>query len=133
VDTWCSTQIGNDADLFSNSKFQLVDHALQPELLLSPVPFLPLSARGACQFLPKTNKVKKKPRKHLRSELGIGSNDRLVLVCTADWQHSDFNDNDGNRLRDMVPNLVGYYLSMTCSKLEVTTLGCLRSRIKFLI
>src|SRR5207253_11281194 len=77
---------------------------------LVPVPINRPNAAGAdCSLPPQTELTRTKRRQH-RRHFGIRDAERIVLFCTAKWQHGHYlKDPDGQRLAAAVPPLLWRY------------------------
>jgi hypothetical protein len=124
IDTWNSACSSEDMDLFI-STFDRSDPLWPTVVPICPVPFL--APDGAGRFyrsLPDCADVNQAARQQLRADLGVGEQDRIVIFCTAEWQHLEDSSrrrgmrssyerewSDGRRLATSLPSLLADYLS----------------------
>lgn len=124
VDTWNSAVAGPVMDRFGAEELDAeawID--LIPNRLM-PVPFLNSDAGpGACRFFPESRPPASAVRRHIRREFGIGAGEKLVLFCTAAWQHGPYPNPDGERMAAAVPRLVSEYLSELGPKVHLVHVG----------
>jgi len=128
IDTWDSESTGTKIDIFGKKTW--VAPSL-PRLMqrIVPVPFaLPSpKRRGLYCNMPPSVHPNKAQVKHLKHSLGLTASTKLILLSTAVWQQTEYNDN-GNRLAARIPELLDYYLSTLDPRVHVLHIGPRRIR-----
>ncbi|MEY9748894.1 hypothetical protein ABIF65_008268 [Bradyrhizobium japonicum] len=77
---------------------------------LRPCPLLHPDARpGVCRFMSPPIRITRAVRRQVRTELGLASDDAIILFCTAKWQQTRYDDFDGDRCAAFVPLLLAHY------------------------
>jgi hypothetical protein len=86
IDTWDSTKCGDHIDLFTNGFDQVVPR-LPKAMSICPVPFAaPHKDSKFYESLP-MRVSRENGRSSARSALGLPESAKVVLFCTAEWQH----------------------------------------------
>ncbi len=126
VDTWSSSESGKFMDWFANEQRPVpVDWLPSQTPALAPVPFVrPEGIRGACQFLPARPPSPPQDKK-VRQQLGIPAGHRVVLLCTAYWQHANYigYNVDGARMAKQVPRLLAHYFAQLGPRVHLIHVG----------
>lgn len=109
IDTWSQVETGKTIDIFGKPRWQMPSWPRNFGLRVTPVPFAnPLNA-GAAYYssLPTDIEFAKKIRRHVRRTLGVTDSSKLVLLCTAEWQHANYPSAAATRLQAAVPRVLG--------------------------
>ena len=123
VDTWGQSGRRDPIDVFFNKHIEVRDW-ISTLPTLTPCPFLtPSSKVGDCGFLPKPTSLSKAAKRHVRENLGLGTEDVAILFCTASWQQSIYNDIDGERTADRFPSLLAQYFGKLPSNIHLVHVG----------
>jgi hypothetical protein len=124
VDTWDGLRTGSMIDLFAGESLEVATWSDLVPRRLRPVPFLsPLCGPGACQYLPSPARAARHVREHVRREFGVGAKQRIILFCTAAWQHIKYDNVDGERLAAQLPLLVANYLALLGDSVHLVHIG----------
>jgi len=123
VDTWDGATAGSRVDLFFEGGLHAEAWVEELSARIHPVPFLRPTSRHACQFLPKRVEARSHVRRHVRREMGIGAGEKLVLFCTAAWQHAAYDSEDGQRIAQQVPVLLASLIAATEREIHVAHVG----------
>ena len=108
VDTWDGALTGTNVDLFGQRSLEVAAWLKEVPHRLRPVPFLDPARPGACRFMPDRPPVPAQVRRDLRRTWAVVDNQKVVLFCTAAWQHTAY-PGDGGRLARQVPLLLAQY------------------------
>src|SRR5262249_13780950 len=113
IDTWSSDEADNVVDTFSETRKSGRRGLAAKIRRLLPVPLVRIGdAPGVCSFMPAAAPpLSKRSRAALRQSMGIAPGQRLVLFCTAKWQHVHYESAAGRRLAASVPALLASYLA----------------------
>jgi hypothetical protein len=91
---------------------------------ISPVP-ITFPEGGLRQYhyssLPQPYLMTKKQRTHIRTGLGIGSQHKAIVFCTAEWQHAKVRRNEA--LRKIVPPLITRYIKNVGNSVHLIHVG----------
>jgi hypothetical protein len=114
IDTWDLQRSGTAIDVFGGERRHFKDWIGLLDYRLIPVPIArpdgnPDGPYYCC--LPEPMELSQKIRRHIRRDFGIGENERAILFCTSNWQHSLFSNENANRLAQFLPSLLGIYLN----------------------
>lgn len=141
LDAWDLAAAGPRFDLGPESISVLAEaQAIEPARRLVPVPFASPGAEGAYRALPAVGPLHPLERELLRADLGIAAKERLVLLCTARWQHEESQDHPDRRRRcRAVPAICDAHLSRLGPRVRVLHIGpapieapCLGARYRHL-
>ncbi len=123
IDTWDSSKSPEQIDVFSDSAQPVITWPRQVKSIC-PVPFLsPHTTNGAYRSLPEKIPITARTRQDLRHSLGLGDTARVVLFCTAEWQHLQYESEAAIRLAAMLPVLVADYLATMGSSVHLVHVG----------
>jgi len=124
MDTWCFAESGPAIDIFVGKTKPNSSWIEELPYRLAPVPFIrPKGVAGACSLLPEPIKLTRRVREHIRDGLGLSGTNKAVLLCTANWQQAAYNDDNGQRIADAVPQLIGQYLQSLGSSVHLIHVG----------
>ncbi|MDQ4142993.1 MAG: DUF6365 family protein [Actinomycetota bacterium] len=95
---------------------------------LRPVPLCHLTDEASTKAYPFSlrtggERVSRRTRNHLRTVLGLGSDDRLVMLTLASWQKPEHGNPDGLRIARGVQELLFHYLSQLPANVYVVAVG----------
>jgi hypothetical protein len=122
IDTWDSTRSG-DIDVFVNS-IQAIQRWSIGVNTICPAPFLgPDATTTVYGSVPDKVLLSKKERKSLRGTLGISEDAKIVLMCSAEWQHAHYESDAANRLAVSLPRLMADYLSRIGQEVHLVHIG----------
>jgi hypothetical protein len=124
IDTWDIKQTGTIMDFVGNQNRQFKDWTYLIDYLLTPVPIAKADSNAnyySC--LPEPIVIPKKVNRHIRRDLGISEHDKIVLFCSAEWQHAPFKTEESNQLRDRFPNLLSSYFQQLGSQVILVHVG----------
>jgi hypothetical protein len=100
LDAWDLAAAGPRFDLGPESiSIETEAQQIDPGRRLVPVPFARPGAQGAYRALPAASPLHPVEREIVRADLGIAAQERLVLLCTARWQHEESQDHPDRRRR----------------------------------
>jgi hypothetical protein len=126
VDHWSWSESGKTWDVFATKHKEVPLDWLPCHIpALVPVPFVrPQGIPGACQYLPARPPSGLRDTK-VREQMGIPARDRVVLLCTAHWQHADYTgfDVDGARMTERVPELVAHHFCQLGPRVHLIHVG----------
>jgi hypothetical protein len=112
------------ADVFLDQEWEMGPLTSIPKGRIAPVPYISAQDPDAYNALPIPVQVDEERRKEIRSELGISSSEKLILMVSANWQSaSTWDDFHGRRISIYVPNLLTYYLSRVDANVRVVHVG----------
>ncbi|MCY1014427.1 DUF6365 family protein [Pyxidicoccus sp. MSG2] len=124
IDTWDQATTGATMDLFLGEPQALDLGLARASRPLLPVPILHSAPRpGAYDCMPEPVRLTRRVRTHLRDNLGIGDSERLVLLCTATWQHMRYRSRHGNRMAAALPLLLAEYVSRLGPSVHLVHVG----------
>lgn len=123
MDTWNFEESGTGVDIFIGKTKPVSNWIAELPFRLAPVPFVRPQAKGACSFLPAPVRLPQRIREHVRAGFGLSAHDRAVLICTANWQQTLYNDDNGQRMAGAVPPLLGRYLAEFGPSVHVIHIG----------
>ncbi len=120
LDVWDFQQTGYAIDVYGGQRrtlgrgheqewsrqFQAIPYKLKPAPIVAPTPF----CDSFCN-LPPDECYKREDRHSARNSLGISATDKIVLFCTAQWQHATYDSDTATRLAVSLPALIADYLS----------------------
>jgi len=122
IDTWDSSRPG-DIDVFVNS-IQPIHRWSIGVNSVCPAPFLgPDATTTVYGSVPDKVLLSERERKRLRGTLGIGENTKVVLFCSAEWQHAHYESDAANRLAVSLPRLMADYLSRIGEEVHLVHVG----------
>jgi hypothetical protein len=129
LDIWDTALTGVEPDIFGHPTPHATEHAwiggLDRTDRLCPVPILwPRSGAGShfC-YLPESIRPASAARGEVRARLGIGPGEKMVLFCTAAWQHLPYASAAGRRMSSSMPRLVAQYIQRAGSDVHLVHLG----------
>lgn len=124
IDTWEQALTRASMDLFLSEPQELDLRLASLSKPLLPVPVLQSTPRrGAYSCMPGPVRIPRRVRTHLRENLGIGDSERIVLLCTAAWQHMRYRSRDGNRMAASLPLLLAEYVSRLGPSVHLVHVG----------
>lgn len=107
IDTWDMRRTGVEIDLFGSDCRVISDWFERLDVVLTPAPMAPVEPNGTVyQCLPRVPVVPESAVRDLRGSLGVTEGDRLVLTCSAGWQHARYRSEHGKRLARSFPELM---------------------------
>jgi hypothetical protein len=122
IDTWNSSRPG-DIDVFVNSIQQIQRWSIELNTIC-PAPFLgPDATTTVYGSVPDKVLLSKKERRLLRGTLGISENSKVVLFCSAEWQHAHYESDAANRVAVSLPRLMAHYLSRIGEEVHLVHIG----------
>ncbi|QUL37959.1 DUF6365 family protein [Erythrobacter sp. JK5] len=123
IDTWCSARAGHVIDLYGTTRRPFPDWRPDFAGRLEPVP-MGTGSSDAVPFsvVPEPLKLARKVRRHIRRDLNADDR-RIVLVCTAGWQHAHYEDESARRLQQALPRLIGLQLRAFGSDVALVHVG----------
>ena len=124
IDTWDYSCTGRDVDMFCGKVKEMTpwDERLINRMI--PVPIARIDQRnGVYANLPEPLHLPRKVRNHVRENLGITSNNRVVFYCTASWQQTIYDDAHGERIAAKVPLLLASYLERLGETVHLVHVG----------
>jgi hypothetical protein len=132
LDIWDSRQTGFAIDLFIDGSRQLGPGSIRERseefgaipYKLKPVPIIApgASSEEFCN-LPTAWNFSPENRECWRNGLGLKKTSRVVLLCTAGWQHATYESDAANRIITLLPALVGDYLSRLGEDVHLVHVG----------
>jgi hypothetical protein len=123
VDTWDHACRSSEIDIFLGKKLVARDW-IDALPRLRPCPILqPSDSPGTCSFLPTPASLSKSVRKHVRESLGLSERDVAVLFCTANWQQSVYDDDNGQRTSQSFAALLANYFSELAAHVHLIHVG----------
>lgn len=124
IDTWDLQRSGTEIDVFGSERRVFQDWSAYLDYRLIPAPIAkPYSDAAYYCCLPEPINVPKKVSQHVRRDLGISPDERLVLFCTAAWQHASFNSEHANRLARLLPHLISQYIEQLGPQVHLVHVG----------
>jgi Family of unknown function (DUF6365) len=118
IDTWNHLETGTSVDLVDGSKWSIPAWSSAITHSIVPVPFNRPTAKNACSFLPALRKLPRRVREHVRKDLGLSQEDRLMVMCSSEWQ-SNPRIVAGQRLGTAVPLLLCRYFDILGSRFHL--------------
>ncbi len=124
LDTWHFGESGNRIDLYLDKSTEISPWVAKLKHRLIPVPIArPIAQPGMYSNLPPPVVIGREVRNQLRVNLGLGSSDRSVLFCTANWQQAPYPNDHAKRLGDGVPLLLAQYLNQIGTQTHMVHVG----------
>src|ERR1051325_4878876 len=91
IDTWGFEGRNADVDIIDYGLKSVDEWPIKNSRPLAPVPFAaPGHSKLAFNSLPRQEKISRRSKQHVRSNMGISDSEKLVLFCTSPWQHARF-------------------------------------------
>jgi len=111
IDIWELAGTSFEVDVFCGKRMAVDKHLLDYPAWLRPVPLCHVSAGDEPRAFPfqlgvGDERVSRRTRAHLREVFAIPPEGRLLLLALASWQLPNYNDDNGNRVASVVPDLV---------------------------
>jgi uncharacterized protein DUF6365 len=111
VDIWEWAETPFEVDVFCGKQMTVDKHLLDYPAWLRPVPLCHLDADDEPRAFPfrlgeGDERVSRRTRTHLREVLGVPPQGRLLLLALATWQLPEYEDEHGNRIASLVPDLL---------------------------
>jgi hypothetical protein len=115
---------GTVIDAFGGEQRTFPDWSDTLDYRLTPVPIANPDPTGQyyCN-LPEPAQITHKVRRHVRRSVGIPSEAKTILFCTAEWQHATFRSEHGNRLARLLPHLIGHYIQRLGGHVHLVHVG----------
>ncbi|MFL6130183.1 MAG: DUF6365 family protein [Mycobacteriales bacterium] len=137
IDIWEWARAGFEVDVFCGKRMQVDDHILDYPAWLRPVPLCHTAGGDEPRSYPFSlatgdEAVTRRTRRHLREVLGIPPTDRLVMLALARWQLPEYNDDNGNRVASLVPDLLVRCLAELPERTHVIQVGDRMSGLELL-
>ena len=106
IDTWGFSTGDACIDLIDKEPKHLSRWPLDNMTLLAPVPFT-WTTNDCLRFnsLPPKNRPSSRTIRHLRTALDLSESQKLVLFCSAPWQHVEFESNIVRSMAAQIPVL----------------------------
>jgi hypothetical protein len=124
IDIWDMARTGSRIDVFGGQTRQLPDWFGTLDYALVPTPIgNPLNGGRCYSCLPGSTPVRKKVQRHLRRTFRLGDDDRLVLMCTAAWQHTTFRSDAANQTAQLVPQLIAHHVRSVDPRVHLVHVG----------
>lgn len=129
LDIWDIDVTGVEADVFDGrqpaSGAPTWADALRRTERLRPVPILWPRGQGSGHFcyLPEPGRPAMADRRDARQRLGIGSREKVVLFCTAKWQHRTYPSAAGERMAAALPRLLADDLGRAGNDVHLVHVG----------
>ncbi|MCI0444559.1 DUF6365 family protein [bacterium] len=113
IDIYHLTEDVKTADAFLDQDYDVSYLSPVPRGRITPVPFIsPYATSDAYNAMPAPTVVSEQDKKQTRQDLGIGNDEKLLLMVGAKWQSPSFWQDIHIRKAAMrVPNLISYYVS----------------------
>jgi len=111
MDTWHHELTGSDVDLFYD-RTRTIHNWFEGLHRIIPVPFAPVSNLGNFyRHIPSSVVQPRKVAQHVKDALNLSDKDKLIVISTAEWQQSSYNNPDGDRISEKTSILLTKYLS----------------------
>jgi len=117
IDIWELEKTGYRIDLATDDVAEVNEHFRDLPAHLRPVPLAHLEPDGTCRARPfrvwdRDDRVSARTRNHLRTTLGLGKQDKLVMLATAAWQLGKgiLHRQQVLPVRDGMPRMLAHYL-----------------------
>jgi hypothetical protein len=134
LDIWDAELTGSAPDVFGRRQADAAASAwidvMDRTETLHPVPILwPRTSGqgGAAQRhfcnLPPTDRPTSAERAETAASLGIGRGEKMVLFCTAKWQHLEFASEAGRGMAASIPRLVADYIYRSGDDVHLVHVG----------
>lgn len=131
IDTWDSINTPEIIDVaIDDSRHRTFWRDIS--MSIYPVPFLrPAACRATYGSLPSKATLGGKTKAQVRENLGLKREWKVVLFCTAEWQHPNYESQGDSerRMATSMPMLVGDYLSRMGEQVHMVHVGPLALNI----
>ncbi len=129
LDVWDTELTGLEPDVFGGQRPQPAAAAwLEAPVRarkLRPVPILwpRTPGQGHFCYLPESARCARADRRSTLTRLGIAAHDKIVLFCTAKWQHRDYPSGAGRGMAALIPRLVADYVDAAGRDVHLVHVG----------
>jgi hypothetical protein len=124
IDTWDYKNSGSVLDFAHNETKRIPPWIEQLPLRLLPVPFIRPEKRKGIYASPMAKvSISGRTRRQIRANLNIPDDHKIILFCSADWQHTEYANQHCLRLRNELPVLMAFYINQLGNHVHLVHVG----------